>query len=279
MYSKTSQAQVKVGLFADCQYCDCETAGKRYYKNSLIKLNNCIKTFEQSTGLEFVVGLGDLIDKDFESYAPVNSILSQSTRPVYHVTGNHDLSVKKEFIDQVPKKLNLDQTYYSIDKKDWRFIFLNGNEITLQSTNPAIVKQAEAILKELKIKNKPNDKNWNGGMSQEQIKWLTKQLADAEDLNKKVVLFCHYPLLPYEAHALWNAEEVLEILQKFKSVKAWINGHNHAGNYVMRDDVHFITLKGMVDTESENAFSILSLSKGKIKIEGFGREISRSLSF
>ena len=30
---------------------------------------------------------------------------------------------------------------------------------------------------------------------------------------------------------------------------AYIYGHNHAGNYGRRDTIHYLTLKGMVDTE------------------------------
>jgi manganese-dependent ADP-ribose/CDP-alcohol diphosphatase len=277
MNSQPTQAQVKIGIFADCQYCDCETAGQRYYRNSLSKLNDCVSTFNKTENLQFVVGLGDLIDRDFSSFEKVNKVLNQSQNEVFHVTGNHDLSVQTENIDKVPSQLNLDKTYYSFDKENWRFIFLNGNEITLQSTNPEIVKQAKAILKQLKSDNKPNNKDWNGGMSTEQISWLKQELKNAEQQNKKVILFCHYPLLPFEAHALWNAEEVLQILQESGLVKAWINGHNHAGNYAIKNGIHFITMQGMVDTESKNAFSILTLSNNKIEIEGFGREISRSL--
>lgn len=279
MNSKPTQAQVKIGIFADCQYCDCETAGQRYYRNSLTKLNDCVTTFNKTKDIQFVVGLGDLIDRDISSFEKVNAILSQSKKEVFHVTGNHDLSVKKEDIDKVPSQLNMDKTYYSFDKEDWRFIFLNGNEITLQSTNPKIVSEAKTILKQLKAENKPNNKDWNGGMSKEQINWLKLELKNTEQQNKKVVLFCHYPLLPFEAHALWNAEEVLQILQESSSVKAWINGHNHAGNYAMKNGIHFITMQGMVDTENKNAFSIVSFTKDRIEIKGFGREVTRNLPF
>jgi len=33
----------------------------------------------------------------------------------------------------------------------------------------------------------------------------------------------------------------------------------------------------MVDTENENAYSIVSFTKDRIEIEGFGREVTRSL--
>ena len=276
--SKTSDAQVKIGAFADAQYCDSETKINRYYRNSPDKLSECISTFNNDPEIEFVVGLGDLIDQDFSSFKKINAVLETSEKDVYQVTGNHDLSVKKELIDKVPEQLNLKDTYYTISKNGWVFIFLDGNGLTLQSTNPQIVAKSEKIIKQLKEKGKPNANDWNGGIDEKQIRWLNKQLTKAEKRKQKAILFCHYPLLPYEAHALWNAEEIRTVLEEYKCVKAWINGHNHAGNYVLQDGIHYITMRGMVDTETENAYSIITFSDDKIKIEGFGREVNRNLA-
>ena len=90
MNSESSLAQIQFGVFADCQYCNCETAINRYYRNSLGKLETCIQTFNQNKKIKFVVGLGDLIDRDLSSYDSVNTILSQSKNQVYNVAGNHD---------------------------------------------------------------------------------------------------------------------------------------------------------------------------------------------
>src|SRR5690606_4739266 len=124
------------------------------------------------------------------------------------------------------------ETWYSVSKKGWRFIFLNGNDITFHSNNKETVKEAEKITAKLKTEGKPNYFDWNGGIGQAQLKWLEKELQKASDIKQKVAVFCHYPLLPFEAHALWNSEEVLAILSKFSCVKVYMNGHNHAGNYV-----------------------------------------------
>ena len=62
-------------------------------------------------------------------------------------------------------------------------------------------------------------------------------------------------------------------------VKIWLNGHNHAGNYGKFEGIHFVNFKGMVDTETENAFSILTFFNNRIEIEGFGREKNRILEF
>ncbi|HRX11873.1 MAG TPA: metallophosphoesterase [Draconibacterium sp.] len=274
-----SFSQIKIGVFADCQYCDCETAGTRFYRNSLQKLDDCINIFNKNEELSFVVGLGDLIDRGFSNFDSVNLILAKSKNEVYHVIGNHDLSVEKEQFENVPGKLNLNETWYSVTEKGWRFIFLNGNDITFHSTNKETVKRAEEISAKLKEEGKPNYYDWNGGIGSKQMNWFEEELQNASSKKQKVAVFCHYPLLPFDAHTLWNSDEVLSILQKFNCVKIYLNGHNHAGNYAFQNGVHFVNLKGMVETENENAFSVITFSNEKIEIKGFGREVSRSLIF
>jgi hypothetical protein len=58
-----------------------------------------------------------------------------------------------------------------------------------------------------------------------------------------------------------------------------MNGHNHTGNYALQNGIHFVNLKGMVETENENAFSVVSFTGQKIEIKGFGREANRLLVF
>jgi predicted phosphodiesterase len=274
----TSLSQIKIGVFADCQYCDCETSGSRFYRNSPEKLDECIRHFNQNKKISFVVGLGDLIDRDFASFDKVNTVLETSKKKVFHVIGNHDLSVEKPMLSKVPEKLGLENNWYSFTQKGWLFVFLDGNDITFNSANPEIVKQAETITARLKKENKPNFHDWNGGLGANQLAWLEQQLQHAETKKLKVAVFCHYPILPYEAHALWNQEETLNVLKQFTCVKLWINGHNHSGNYVFQHGIHFVNLKGMVETENENAFAEVTLSKNKIEIKGFGREVNRVIA-
>ena len=271
-----SSAQMQNGVFADCQYCNCETKGNRYYKNSLEKLDNCISTFNKHN-LEFLVGLGDLIDKDFDSFEKVNSVLKSSKYKIHHVIGNHDYSVDKKYYKEVPHQLELKKTYYSFSKKNWQFIFLNGNEITLQSHDQKIIKEAELLIEQLTQSNLPNKVDWNGAISDKQLKWLQKELKRADKNNRNVILFCHYPIYPHGVHTLWNADKIIPILAEHNCIKAWINGHNHKGDYYYNGKIHFLTMNGMVDTEKENAYSILKLHDNKIEIKGFGRVKSRTL--
>lgn len=284
LISTNTPAQIRFGVFADCQYCDCETAGSRFYRNSEAKLNKCINHFNQNEDLCFVAGLGDLIDRDLKSFQPVNAILRSSIHPVFNVPGNHDFDVEEKYLDQIPEKLGFNdhgihQTYHAFEKDGWMVIFLNGNEITFQSNDPEIVAKAQTLFDRVKAEGKPNAYEWNGGMSREQIGWLDEQLQKAGDKKLKTILFCHYPLVPMEAHTLWNAEEVLEVLKKYEGVKLWMNGHNHKGNYMVKQGIHFLTLPGMVETEHQNAFAEVVAAEGFIEIIGYGRVKSRKLTF
>ncbi|MBK6284391.1 MAG: metallophosphoesterase [Draconibacterium sp.] len=185
IFSFTSFSQIKIGVFADCQYCDCETAGTRFYRNSLQKLDDCINHFNNNEELAFVVGLGDLIDRGFSGFDSVNLILAKSNKEVYHVIGNHDLSVEKNQLENVPEKLNLNETWYSLTKNGWRFIFLNGNDITFHSNNKEKVKEAEKITSILKAEGKPNYFDWNGGIGSTQLKWFEKSCKKQETKIKK----------------------------------------------------------------------------------------------
>jgi len=269
--------EIHFGLFADCQYCDCNASGTRFYRNSLQKLGEAIDTFNKVKSLRFIAGLGDLIDRDMGSYGQLNPVLGKSAKKIVHVTGNHDFGVNPGELRKVPEKLGLKNTYHDRTIGDWCFIFLDGNEVTLNSENPGIVATAKELLGKLKSENKPNAYEWNGAISETQVKWLEDKLVKAEKKNKKVIIFCHYPLLPFEAHALWNSDRVIGILEKHKCVKAYFNGHNHAGNYVMKNGIHYITFRGMVETENKNAFALVTLKSSQIIIRGSGREQSRTL--
>lgn len=272
-----SSAQISFGVFADCQYCDCETTGSRYYRNSLQKLENAVQHFNQNKNLEFVVNMGDLIDRGFKSFTPLKPILAKLEKPVYHLPGNHDFEVEQEHLYKVPAELGLSEMYYAFSKKGWLFVFLDGTDISFFTANEKKLNEAEKMAGKLKEEGKPNHHPWNAGIGAEQLKWFENQLQQAENQNLKVAVFCHYPLLPFESHALWNQGEVLSILENYSCVKLWMNGHNHAGNYAFQNGIHFVTLKGMVETKTENAFAEVQFSEYSIEIMGLGREKTRKL--
>jgi hypothetical protein len=97
--------------------------------------------------------------------------------------------------------------------------------------------------------------------------------------NEKVILLCHFPLVPDIADNLLNYKEVLLTLGKYQNIIAWFNGHNHAGNYGVYNKTHFVTFRGMVETQNDNSYAFVKVFTDRIEIKGYGREVSRVLPF
>jgi hypothetical protein len=72
---------------------------------------------------------------------------------------------------------------------------------------------------------------------------------------------------------------VLPILEKYHNIIAWFNGHNHSGNYGNFNMIHFVTFKGMVETDANNSFALVEVYKNKIWIRGYGREKNQILAY
>jgi len=276
-YPGSSQKVITIGVVTDVQYCNCNTDGTRYYKSSLAKLDECIKFFNQYK-LDFVTHLGDLIDRDFTGYDSVLTRFKKSTAPVYHVLGNHDFNIGNRFKKEALQKIGLEQYYYSKVIEDWQFIFLNGDELSFFFPKTKTQRdETQQLYKRLIAKLKCNALPWNGGISKKQMSWLKLQLEDAAKSNRKVVIVCHFPVYPAACHNLWNDEELISLLTKYKCVKAYFCGHNHKGDYGFKDGIHYITFKGMVETADSTSFSKVTFTQDSIFVEGHGRELSRRL--
>jgi len=270
---------LSIGLIADIQYCDCDTHIHRYYRKSLTKLQEAVNEFNQKN-VNFVVNLGDMIDRDYKSFEPVLNKLSGLNMPIYHVLGNHDFAVDSSRLSQIPATLGMKKRYYSIKKGSYRLIFLDGNDVS--TFGNAIDTKAYALalgeLTHLKSKNAANAKNWNGGIGEEQFKWLESELATANKNDENVILLCHYPLFPEGgSHNLWNDDQLKKLISKNSSVIAYFNGHQHSGGYEYAEGIHYVNFKGMVEG-SENAFSIINIYQDRIQVIGYGVEEYRELA-
>ena len=66
------------------------------------------------------------------------------------------------------------------------------------------------------------------------------------------------------------------MIESFSCVKAYINGHNHKGNYGLKSGVHYLTIQGMVDTE-ETSYAKVKVYDDRLELKGFGREGDRQM--
>ncbi len=262
------------GVIADCQYSSAEDSGLRKYSLSKSKLTNCV-THLNTMNLKFVIHLGDFIDEKFTSFDVVQPIYERLNMPKYHVLGNHDFEVEDSKKEIVYRKLGMPSEYYDFAVKGWRFVVLDGNDISFH----AYPKNSEKYNRVIEYYEQESIKSpeWNGAIGVEQLSWLKTVLKKALRKSENVVLFSHFPIYPDDVHNLWNAHEIIELIEHYPNVKAHINGHNHAGNYGVKNGIHYLTLKGMVETE-KTSYAIVNVYENQMEIVGFGREENRIMT-
>lgn len=261
------------GIVADCQYNNVVGTTERKYSLSNSKLEKCVSHFN-TMDLEYVIHLGDFIDRDFNNFEVVNPIYNGLKMPGYHVLGNHDFVVQDDLKKNVPQKMGLKSRYYDFEVKGWRFIVLDGNDISFHAYPQNIAKFNEAS--KYFTEHKVTSPKWNGALGSVQLNWLKEVLDNATKNKEKVVLYCHFPIFPDDKHNLWNAPEIITLIENYNNVKAYINGHNHTGNYGSKNGIHYLTLRAMVDT-NENSYMVVQVFKDHLQIIGYGREENRTL--
>ena len=96
------QALFTFGAIADIQYADKDTAGKRYYRDSLGKLKECVPLVRAEKPA-FTIQLGDIIDEGRGNSDPIAAVYEQMPSPRYSVLGNHDLAVDRSVLLEAAK--------------------------------------------------------------------------------------------------------------------------------------------------------------------------------
>lgn len=271
------------GVLADAQYCDGDPQSGRYYRESLGKLDQCVKQMN-TLKPDFTIQLGDIIQNGFASYDVILPVFDALAMPRYHVLGNHDADVEPGNKGKILQRLGLDKLgdkkgYYDFGHAGWRFVVLNGNDICLLAYAPGSPqwKAARRLLDDLRKKRAANAQDWNGALGDEQQEWLSRTLAGASRARERIIVFCHFPVYPPGIHTLWNDSEILEILDAHSGIVAYLNGHNHAGGYGTRNGIHYLTFKGMVET-TQTAYALVQVYPDRLRVTGFGRETRREIT-
>lgn len=276
----SSAPRLRFGIIADPQYAAAEPDLRldRYFMNSLDKLDEAVRRFNAEE-LDFVLTLGDVIDRGFENFDAVLSVYAGLRHQCLFLPGNHDFKVAAERLGEVHGRLGMAAPYYDLAHSGCRIVVIEGSDISLFAPPPGDPRRAtaEEMLGALRRAGAANAQTWNGGVGEAQLAWLSERLALAEEAGETVIVMGHYPLFPHNEHNLWNAEAVAGLLVRSPAVAAYFCGHNHAGNYGELGATHFVNFRGMVDTERENAFALVEVFDDRIEITGFGREKSRSL--
>lgn len=272
---------LRFGIVADPQYADIEPNLdlNRYYARSLPKLAEAISVFN-ATELDFVVTLGDVIDRDWKSFDDILPVYETLRHKHLFLLGNHDFAVAPQYLGQVAARLAMPASYHDFAIGRWRFVILDGNDVSVFSApagDPRTALAAER-LRALQAEGAINAHPWNGSLGDEQFQWLSGVMEKAEADSEAVLVLGHYPVFPPNKHNMWDSERIVDLLTGFSCFCGYFGGHNHDGNFGEVAGRPFVTFKGMVDTADENTFAIVSLYPDRMEIEGFGREESRVLA-
>lgn len=177
------------GLFADCQYSDIPSTISRNFNASKEKLSEIILRFNQEK-LAFIVNFGDLINDNIKNYDPILTEIQKSRHPIYHLLGNHDFNVEDIQKSKIPHKLGLTHNYYAFMIQNWRFIFLDGTELS-PDAHP---KESQSYLNAIQYKKDHHihSPNWNGAITQPQLFWLEDQLNECRSKRRKYFDFLSF---------------------------------------------------------------------------------------
>ncbi|XSC43507.1 metallophosphoesterase [Bradyrhizobium sp. RDT10] len=269
----------RFGVVADPQYAPIAPSGTRYFSNTLWKLSEAIKVFNREN-VEFVVNLGDIIDRDWGSYAHVLAIYKALERPNFFILGNHDFYVASDRLNLVLNTLGLRRAYYDFVGGGHRFIVIDGNEISLFANAKGTENHAAANkrLSDMKAAGIGNAHSVNGGISDVQFAWVQQVMNRAKAAGERVIVMGHYPIYPVHDLNLWDDARLVDLLTSYDNFLLYINGHNHAGNFGAIGCKYFVNLKGMVETADTTAYSIVEVYDDRIGIRAFGVEEPRTLS-
>lgn len=264
------------GLLTDVQYADAEPAGERHYRESILKLKAAAADLATQK-LPFSLHLGDVIDREFTSFAGILPHFEGLGHPVRHLLGNHDFSVRDGEKGKVVSLLGMPGDYYAFTASDVRFVMLDTNEVSTYKYPRGSAKDLESkeVLQKIAAAKPNNAVKWNGGVSQAQLAWLTHELTAADAAKQPVIVCSHHPLLPAEGHQAWNNREILAAIEGHPSVRACFSGHNHAGAEATHKGIPCITFKSILHQPAVTAYSVVRLFENRLQIDGRGRETPR----
>ncbi len=262
---------VRFGIVTDCHYADADTRERRFYRESLDKLAECVAQMNAEK-VDFLIELGDFKDQnepavEEETLAHlerIEAVFQQFEGPTYHVLGNHDMDSisKPQFLARVENTgIDADRRYYSFDVKGLHCIVLDANHKT-DGTDY----------------DRGNFTSPDANIPAHELNWLRADLAAT---RRPVVVFVHQPLDAPDRRYVNNAAEVRDILQGSGKVLAAFQGHQHKGGYRDVAGIHYCTLQAMVEGQGleNNAYAVVEVRPDRsIVVTGYRKAVSRELA-
>jgi len=260
--------RLRFGIITDLHYADIDPSGARSYRESLVKLEECIRVMNDQKA-DFLVELGDFKDQDKVNPAEgktlsylrrIEGVFRKFDGPRYHVLGNHDAdSLSKSQFLQAARNTGIppDQSYYSFGVKGVRFIVLDAD---FRSDGTSY---------------DHGNFDWeDANIPAVELNWLKQELAAS---SKPAMIFIHHQLDGEGAYYVKNAAEVRRALEDSANVLAVIQGHRHEGQLNIMNHISFYTLKAAVEGSGagNNSYALVEIDRDfNVTITGFRKAVS-----
>lgn len=260
LLAEESASRVRVGLITDLHYADKPPAGTRHYRETLTKLAEAARQFEQDKPT-LLVELGDFIDAadsvevERKYLKTINQKFASLCDDRHYVLGNHcvDTLHKEEFLGEVERE----KSYYSFERGGIHFVVLDS---CFRSDGTPY--------------GRKNFRWTDANVPPAELEWLK---SDLQAHQKPTIVFAHQRLDVSNNHGVKNNAEVRRILEASGNVVAVFQGHSHQNDLKQIGGIHYCTLVAMVEGAgaTNNGYSLMDISaKGTIRLTGFRKQKS-----
>jgi len=187
---------------------------------------------------DFVIHTGDVGGEKKEYLEAAKYFLGKLNCPCYIARGNHD-NFNEVF--NVFDGICSDKTYYSFNHKGYHFVILDSSYLFSEDrVLPWIGEEFDGKkVKGLVVPEK-------------ELKWLEDDVKKHEEMGTFV--FTHSALAvsgrgPYPDYSqpLYNHEEVFQILDQYKNLKAVFAGHSHINDLAIRKNVYHFQTSSLIE--------------------------------
>ena len=260
-----STKPIRIGLITDIHYADLDTAGSRHYRDSVTKVREAVRIFNEAEP-DIVICLGDLIDagatveKEYAHLEAMAREFKELNAPTRFVLGNHCVYTltKQEFL----KGVGQDRSYDALTHIGIRLVFLDA----------CFTKAGEDYGRK--------NYNWTDTeIPEKERDWLKSVLSEGQ---RPTLVFVHQRLDVEGSYGVHSAKEVRGILEDSKQVVAVFQGHNHVNDHKTINGIHYLTMNAVIEgpAPANNSFAVLDYSPADqhIRIEGHHHQKNYTLS-
>ncbi len=279
MASSCNHTLIRFGIITDIHF-SAENEPAAAAKTAA-DLSACLECWQRNK-VDFLMQLGDQImgsDRHKEEeFRQVSSILNTFPGTIYHVLGNHCLALTRQ---ELMTAFGLQTPFYAFTIRGFRFIVLDGMDVSALR----IPETSEDCQTLAFFRARPELHDYCGAVGVQQQSWLKRELEEAKSAGERVIVVCHFPLLPETTDPkhglLWNHREIAELLASSPAVKACLSGHYHYGGYALHKGIHFVVLPAFVNRHEHPDFTCgtVELLEERMVIRNQHHEMLYDLTF